>query len=197
MVGQKIEETFVQQKKRPAGGALLQDAGHKGGGRQLAGGVVGLAEEHHVHAVIDGVAEGLRHCEVVGLPQKTALHRAADRFQCGGIFRKGGGRDQRLAGALGPHQPEDQVRRAVAAEELFRRNALVCGQLFPQGAAKRVRVAVRRGKGCGDGLGHPLRQAQRADVGRKIQRVAAKLGAVARPVAAMYELHGNISFRNA
>ena len=31
----------------------------------------------------------------------------------------------------------------------------------------------------------------------KIQRVAAKLGAVARPVAAMYELHGNISFRNA
>ena len=139
VVGQKNRGNIRPAKKRPAGGALLQDAGHKGGGRQLAGGVVGLAEEHHVHAVIDGAAEGLRHSEVVGLPQKIALHRAADRFQCGGIFRKGGGRDQRLAGALGPTSRKIRSAAPLPQRSCSAGTPSCAASFFPQGAAKKGR----------------------------------------------------------
>ena len=42
------------------------------------------------------------------------------------------------------------------------------------------------GKRCRNGLCHPFRQAQRADVGRKIQRIPPELGPVTGPIAAMY-----------
>ena len=65
MVGQKIEETFVQNEQRPAGGAALQDAGHEVRRGELAGGVVGLAEEDEVHPVVDGGEECFRHRKIV------------------------------------------------------------------------------------------------------------------------------------
>ena len=47
----------------------------------------------------------------------------------------------------------------------------------------------RHGQCRCDGRRHPRGQPQRADVGRKIQRVPTKLGPIARPVAAVYQFH--------
>ena len=81
---------------------------------------------------------------------------------------------------------KDEVRRAVAAEDMLRRHALGPAQRRTQGAAEGVGVAVGRGQCRRDGPGHPFRQAQRADVGRKIQRIPPELGPVTGPIAAMY-----------
>ena len=143
---------------------------------------------------MDGGKKLLRQRKIGFFPQKKALHFAANAFQCGGILGKSGGGDQGPAGLCGPCQPEDQVCRAVAAEDLIRRNSLVPGKLCTQLPAKGVRVAVCRGQGRRDGICHALRQAQRADVGRKIQRIPAKLRPVTGPVAAMNVLHCNFSF---
>ena len=194
VVRQKVEETFVQYEKRPAFGAPAQDLFHKRKRRQLAGGVIGLAEEHHVDAFIDGRAECVRHRKIVRFLQKPALDRAIDRFQRGSIFRKGGCGDEGFLGLFGPDQPEDQVRRAVAAENVLGRNTFVLGKLGPQVPAERVRVAVGDGKRRPDGVGHPFRQTERTDVGRKIQRIMAEFGAVARPVSSMDEFHETVSF---
>ena len=186
MVGQKIEETFVQHEQRPAGGAALQDAGHEVRRGELAGGVVGLAEEHRVHPRADGRTERIRDRKVLLLPQKEAFYRAADTFQSSGILRKGGGGDQRPAGLSGPDQPEDKVGCPIAAEDLLCRHALMERQPCPQLPAQGIGVAVGRGQCRRDGPGHPFRQAQRADVGRKIQRVPPELGPITGPIAAMY-----------
>ena len=69
---------------------------------------------------------------------------------------------------------------------------LVHCQLCPQSAAEGVRVAVCGGKRGSNGLCHPLRQSQRADIGRKVQRVLSVLRPVTGPVAAMYKLHHKI-----
>ena len=197
MVGQKVEETFVQHEQRPAGGAALQDAGHEVRRGELAGGVVGLAEQDEVHPVVDGGEERFRHRKIVCRLQDEALHRAADGFECGGIFGERGGGDQRPAGLFGPHQPEDEVGRAVAAEDVVCGHALVQGELCPQFPAERVRVAVCGGECRRDGLCHPLRQAQRAYVGRKVQRVPPELRPISGPVAAVYQLfHGSSPYMN-
>ena len=117
---------------------------------------------------------------------------AACGFQRGGILCKGRGGQQRGAGLCRPHQPEDQVCCAVAAEDVLHGHLLVHCQLCPQSAAEGVRVAVCGGKRGGDGLCHPLRQPQRADIGRKVQRVLSVLRPVTGPVAAMYKLHHKI-----
>ncbi len=137
-------------------------------GGELAGGVVGLAEEDEVHPVVDGGEERFRHRKIVCRLQDEALHRAADGFERGGIFGERGGGDQRPARLFGPHQPEDEVGRAVAAEDAVCGHALVQGELCPQFPAERVRVAVCGGECRRDGLCYPLRQAQRAHVGRKV-----------------------------
>ncbi len=77
--------------------------------------------------------------------RKKAFHRAADTFQSSGILRKGGCGDQCPAGLFGPDQPEDEVRRPIAAEDLLRRHALMERQLCPQLPAQGVGVAVGRG----------------------------------------------------
>ena len=46
----------------------------------------------------------------------------------------------------GPDQPEDEVCRPIAAEDLLRRHALMERQLCPQLPAQGVGVAVRRGQ---------------------------------------------------
>ena len=197
MVGQKIEETFVQNEQCPAGGAALQDAGHEVRRGELAGGVVGLAEEDEVHPVVDGGEERFRHRKIVCRLQDEALHRAADGFECGGIFGERGGGDQRPAGLFGPHQPEDEVGRAVATEDVVCGHALVQGELCPQFPAEWVRVAVCGGECRRDGLCHPLRQAQRAHVGRKVQRIPPELCPVSGPVAAVYQVfHGSSPYMN-
>ena len=110
----------------------MEDLLHQRQGRQLAGGVVGLAEEHRVHPRADGRTERIRDRKVLLLPQKEAFHRAADTFQSSGILRKGGGGDQCPAGLSGPDQPEDEVCRPIAAEDLLRRHTLMERQLCPQ-----------------------------------------------------------------
>ena len=117
---------------------------------------------------------------------------AGCRFQRSGILRKGRGGQQRGAGLCRPHQPENKVCRAVAAEDVLHGHLFVHCQLCPQSAAEGVGVAVCGGKRGGDGSCHPLRQSQRADVCRKIQRVLSVLRPVTCPVAAMYQLHHKI-----
>ena len=117
---------------------------------------------------------------------------AASRFQRGGILRKGRGGQQRGAGLCRPHQPEDKVCCAVAAEDVLHGHLFVRCQLCPQSAAEGVRVAVCGGKRGRNGLCHPLRQPQRAHVCRKVQRVLSVLRPVTCPVAAMYKLHHKI-----
>ena len=117
---------------------------------------------------------------------------AAHRFQRGSILCKGRGGQQRGMGLCRPHQPENEVCRAVAAEDVLHGHLLVHCQLCPQSAAERVGVAVGGGKRGSNGLCHPLRQSQRADVCRKVQRVLSVLRPVTGPVAAMYKLHHKI-----
>ena len=117
---------------------------------------------------------------------------AARRFQRGGILCKGRGGQQRSTGFCRPHQPEDEVCRAVAAEDALHGHLLVHRQLCPQSAAEGVRVAVGGCKRGSDGLCNPLRQSQRADICRKIQRVLSVLRPVTGPVAAMYQLRHKI-----
>ena len=186
MVGQEIKEAFIHHQQGAARRAAVEDLLHQRQGRQLAGGIVGLAEEHHVHPRTDGRTERIRDRKVLLLPQKEAFHRAADTFQSSGILCKGGCGDQRPAGLFCPDQPEDEVCRPIAAEDLLRRHALMERQLCPQFPAQGVGVAVGRGQCRRDGPGHPFRQAQRADVGRKIQRIPPELGPVTGPIAAMY-----------
>ena len=102
MVGQEIEEAFVHHQQGAARRAAVEDLLHQRQGRQLAGGVVGLAEEYHVHPRTDGRTERIRDRKVLLLPQKEAFYRAADTLQCSGILCKGGGGDQRPAGLFGP-----------------------------------------------------------------------------------------------
>ena len=185
---QKIQKAFVHGQHRTHGFAFVQQRFHKGRLCQLAGGVVGLTEEHHICTRVHRVQEILRHRKIVFFPQKMPFHRAACRFKGGGILGKSGGRYQCSAGLCSQRQPEDEVCRAVAAQQPFGGHSLSHRQFFTQGPAQRVGVAVGRGKRCRNGLCHAFRQAQRTDIGRKIQRVAAKLGAVARPVAAMGQL---------
>ena len=80
MVGQEIEEAFVHHQQSAARRAAAEDLLHQRQGRQLAGGVVGLAEEHHIHSRADGRTERIRDRKVLLLPQKEAFHRAADTF---------------------------------------------------------------------------------------------------------------------
>jgi len=117
---------------------------------------------------------------------------AVCRFQRGGVLRKGRGGQQGGAGLCRPHQPENQVCRAVAAENVLHGHLLAHCQLCPQSAAEGVRIAVCGGKRGSNGLCHPLRQSQRADIGRKVQRVLSVLRPVTGPVAAMYKLHHKI-----
>ena len=174
----------------------MQKLFHKGGRGQLPGGVVGLAEEHHIRVRVHSVQNRLRHHKIVFFGEKMPLHRAARRFQRGGVFRKGGGRHQSRAGLFGQHQPEDEVCRAIAAQQPPGWHILRKGKLCPQIAAQRVGVAVGGGQRSRNGFCHSLRQAERADVGRKIQRVAAVCGAVARPVAAVGQsLHHTMNSR--
>ena len=122
-------------------------------------------------------------------------HRTARTFQRGGVLGKSGGGHQRGAGFCRPRQPEDQVCRAVAAENRFCRNPLVRGQLCPQCPAQGVGVAVGVRQGSSNGVRHALRQAQRAHVGRKIQRVVPVLCPISGPVAAVCQLCHKITPR--
>ena len=91
-------------------------------------------------------------------------------------------------GLYGPDQPEDEVRRAVAAEDMLLRHTLGPAQRRPQGTAERVGVAVGQRQSLPDGLRHPFGQTEWADVRRKIQCIAAKAFAVAHPVTAVDQL---------
>ena len=195
-IRQEIQKALVHSQNSPARRAPLRCPADKGRAGQLAGGVVGLAEEDDLHPRDDGVQKLLCHREIIGFVQCKALHRAAHGFECRGVLRKGGGRHQRPAGFYGQRQPEDEVRRAVAAEDLLGGQALRLAQCRAQGAAERVRVAVRLRQGRRDGIGHPFGQAQRADIGRKIQRVAPKLFAVAHPVTAVHQFHKNLLYKS-
>ena len=197
-IRQEIQKALVHSQNSPARRAPRRCPADKGRAGQLAGGVVGLAEEDDLHPRDDGVQKLLCHREIIGFVQRKALHRAAHGFECRGVLRKGGGRHQRPAGFYGQRQPEDEVRRAVAAEDLLGGQAFRLAQCRAQGAAERIRVAVRLRQGRRDGIGHPFGQAQRADIGRKIQRVVPKLFAVAHPVTAMGQsLHKSLLQKSA
>ena len=185
LLRQKIKTALVHHQQRPLGTAPVQDLLHQRKGSQLSGGVVGLAEKDHVRGIIYGGNKTLRHRKILSLPQKMTLHRAAYGFQRCGILRKGGGRQQGAAGFCRQRKAEDQVRSAVAAEDLFCRQLLGIRKLCPQRPAQRVRVAVRSGDRLNDCPGNAIGQSQRADVGRKVQRILPVLLPVPCPVAAM------------
>ena len=116
---QKIQKAFVHGQYRTHGFASAQQRLHKGRLCQLAGGVVGLTEEHHICTRVHRVQEIFRHRKIVFFPQKMPFHRAACRFKGGGILGKSGGRYQCSAGLCSQRQPEDEVCRAVAAEDML------------------------------------------------------------------------------
>ena len=75
--------------------------------------------------------------------QVATLHRAAHGGQGLLVLGEGGGGDQGPPGPQRQHQPEDQVRRPVAAEHLLRRHAVPAGQ-WP---ARKCRGTGGRGSG--------------------------------------------------
>ena len=110
----------------------------------------------------------------------------ADRFQCGAILGKSRRREQSFFRFCRQCQPKNQVCRTVSAEDVFCRKAFGLRQLSAQFPAEWVGVAVCFRQCPDDGIFDPLRQAQRTDIRRKIQRIPAKLLPVADPVTAMY-----------
>ena len=185
LLRQKVKKALVHHQQRPFGTAAVQDLLHQRKGSQLPGGIVGLAEKDHVRGIVYGANKTLRHRKILFLPQKMPLHRAAHGFQRRSIFRKGGGRQQGTARLCCQHKAEDQVRSAVAAKDLVFRQLLGIRKLCPQRSAQRVRVAVRSGDRLYDRPSNAVGQPQRADVGRKVQRVLPVLLPVSCPVAAM------------
>ncbi len=107
---------------------------HKGRLCQLAGGVVGLTEEHHICTRVHRIRDGFRHRKIVFFPQEMPFHRAACRFKGGGILGKSGGRYQCSAGLCSQRQPEDEVCRAVAAQQPFGGHSLSHRQFFSRRA---------------------------------------------------------------
>ena len=145
---------------------------------------------------VDVLHKRFRQREILFFPQEMPLEGAAHCFQRSGVFGKRRRRQKGFLGLFGQHQPEDQVCRTVAAEDLFCRNALRFGKLRPEFPAKRIRVTVGGRQGRGDGICHPLGQPQRADIGGKIQCIPPELRPVSCPVAAVYQqFHPNFSFR--
>ena len=161
---QKVQKALVHHQQRTAAFASVQQCLHQRQRRQLPGGVIGLAEENHVGVLVHCGNKRFCHRKIFFFLQKMPPDGAACRFQRGGILRKGRGGQQRRAGLCRPHQTEDEVCRAVAAEDVLHGHLLVHCQLCPQSTAKGVGVAVGGGKRGSDGLCHPLRQSQRADV---------------------------------
>ena len=145
----------------------MQQLFYQCGRRYLPCGVVRLAEKHHVCFRRYSVDKGIRHCKIVGGIQRKPRNFTADRIQRRRVLGKGGRRQQGAARADSQSKAEDQIRRAVAAQQPIGGHILGHGQLGPQFPAKGVWVAVRRGQCRRDGRRHPRRQPQRADVGRK------------------------------
>ena len=187
--GEEVEEALIHDQHRAAVGTAAQQLLHHIRRRDLPCGVVGLAEEHGIDAVVDGIHKVVRHGKVIFFPQNKPLYVTIHRFQRSGVLGKGRRGQQGTTRAQGQRQAEDQICRAVAAQNLRSVHALCRGQLSAQCPAERVRVAIRHGQCRCDGRRHARGQPQRADVGRKIQRVPAKRGPIARPVAAVYQFH--------
>ena len=74
--------------------------------------------------LVHGVHEGVRRGEIIRFIEEEAFHFAPHRIQCRGVLGKSRGSHQRLMGLYGPDQPEDEVCRAVAAEDMLLRHTL-------------------------------------------------------------------------
>ena len=85
------------------------------------------------------------------------------------ILGKGRGGDQRFPGAEGKGQPENQVRRTVAAHDPSRRNPVPPGDGRRQFPAKGVRIVLRAVDGPPGGLFDRFRHTQGIQVGGKVQ----------------------------
>ena len=153
------------------------------------GGVVGGAEEEHVQVVVNAAEDVLRQVKAVLSPQAVG-----DDLRPGGpeglaVFGEGGGGDHGPAGLLRPHQAEDQVGRARAAEHLLRLHAVPGGNAGGEFPAGRVGVV----DGVGDGRLRRLldlgRHAQGIEIGGEVQH---RRG-TAPDIAAVGVLHGGRS----
>ena len=186
-VGQEIPKALVQNQQGARLPAAVQHPQQQGPRAGQPGGVVGLAEKDHPHPRPDGLQKAFVQPEAVCFPQGVPLHRAAHGVQRGFVLGKGRGRDQRTARPQGQRRPPDQIGRAVAAEDPFRRHPFGLPNGLRQGPAEGVGVAVAAGGAGSQRRRHPRRHPQRADVGRKIQQrgFCAVFGGKAGPVPAV------------
>ena len=103
--------------------------------------------------------KGFRHGKIIGLMQGFPLCFAANAFQRGGVLGKSRGGQQGAAGLERPHQPVDQIRRPIAAQDPRLRQLFRLAECRAQLPAKGVRIAVRSGQCRNDGIRHALGQA--------------------------------------
>ena len=160
-----------------------QGAGAAGGGRQnpqfrrgqqRARGIVGVADERQRRPPggDDGGGGGQIPVKAVGAADGVQRnHRPAGDARRAVILAIGG-REQERRPAKGARQQVDQLRRAVAHDDVLRRSAVAvvpAGDGLAQGQAMGVGIGgqVNGGNGGGHGGGRP----QGADAGGKVQAI--------------------------
>ena len=156
-------------------------------GTGQAGGIVGLAEEDHVHIRGDCLQKIRLQPEVPILLQGIPHDFTVNSLQGRRVFRKAGGCHQGFPGLPGQHSPEDQVGSPIAAEDVFRGHSFLLRNGSAQGPAEGIGIPVGLGRSLFDGAAHPVRHPQRAHIGREIQGHGAVLRREPGPVAAMHQ----------
>ena len=188
-VRQKIQKALVHRQQRADRLAFRQNPPHQRPVRRLPRRVVRLAEEHDLHRRLNRAQNILGQRKIVRFVQRVAANVAADRFQRRLVFRERRRENQRMLWPFGQREPENQIRRAVSAENPILRNAFRLAERRAKLAAERVGIAIRPICRRADGPRHRLRRPQRADVGRKIQRVPPVFLPIADGIAAMHQPH--------
>ena len=186
---QEIQEALVQDQPSPLRLAALPDPPQQRRLNRAPGGVVGLAEEKQIRMLSQRREQFLPRFEVPLRVERQKANVAAHRLQRPLIFGKRGHRQQRRLGPEGLTNAPDQLRRAIAADDPLRRDAVLPGQGLPQRCAGDVGIVLRLQDGGSGGLPHAPGQAQRAEIGRKIQRLSAVSVFVGGPGAAVFCIH--------
>ena len=99
--------------------------------------------------------------------------------------------EQRFLRAQYPADSEDQIRGAVSADDLCRRDAVPFSQPGPKPTAEGIRVPLCILQCLYCRLTYSLRQSQRADICREIQRQKAVFCFISGPVAAVCFCHNS------
>ena len=139
-IRQKVEEALVHCQPRADGLALRQNPPHERPVRGLTRRVVWLAEKHPVDGRLNRIQNVVRQRKIVFFTQHMPMNLAIDRFQRRRVFGERRRENQRMLGLFRQSQSENQIRRAVSAENPRFGHSLRLAQRRSQCAAERIGV---------------------------------------------------------